>query len=203
MPRPVAIIIVVLLSGCPPSKPQPTETAWQLVLQQVQKDGTVSVDTARAAFSLAFGPLPGVSRPPGKDSVIGDGTIASRWMDAHAGELTAEELEIAEMPCEAAPTTNAMVQASYESQVNNASMTIAAALGITPLSIGTVVNENELVVSEKRRSGTPAYSTRRVRAGQASSRRAPSTSTRRRSPRPRTSSARPCRTRSFIAMRRA
>src|SRR5262245_24458821 len=39
--------------------------AWQSVLDGIGADGSVSKDTALQAFSLAFGPLPGVTLPAG------------------------------------------------------------------------------------------------------------------------------------------
>ena len=49
-------------------------SAWQAVLGQINPDGTVSAETALEAFSLAFGPLPGVTPPSGTAKPIADGT---------------------------------------------------------------------------------------------------------------------------------
>jgi hypothetical protein len=46
---------------------------------------------ALAAFVLAFGPLPGVPQPPGKLSLIPDGTIAADWALAVINEVTPEQ----------------------------------------------------------------------------------------------------------------
>src|SRR4051794_30697147 len=50
--------------------------AWQSVLDSIGDDGTISKDTALQAFSVAIGPLPGVSVPPGEAGFVGSGTMA-------------------------------------------------------------------------------------------------------------------------------
>lgn len=42
---------------------QPT-TAWEKTLARIGPDGSVDLDTALVAFSLAIAPLPGVTLPP-------------------------------------------------------------------------------------------------------------------------------------------
>ena len=56
------------------------ETAWEKVLDQVRPDGSVSVETALQAFSLAIAPLPGVHVPAGPAGRIPDGTLAINWV---------------------------------------------------------------------------------------------------------------------------
>ncbi|BEP16621.1 hypothetical protein acdb102_49320 [Acidothermaceae bacterium B102] len=62
--------------------------AWQTVLATVSADGSVSTATALQAFSLAFGPLPGVSLPPGNAGVLEDGTGPMRWLVGHWADIT-------------------------------------------------------------------------------------------------------------------
>ncbi len=85
----LASLAGLMLAGCPPAASK--DNAWQLVLDQVDGNGQVSVDTARAAFVLAFGPLPGVPDPPGVRAVIGSATFATSAVDAHYGELTPDQ----------------------------------------------------------------------------------------------------------------
>jgi len=66
-------------------------TAWELVLGQIGPDGEVSLETALAAFSLAVGPLPGVSMPAGRVAPIASGTGAIRWLQGYRSELTDEQ----------------------------------------------------------------------------------------------------------------
>jgi hypothetical protein len=58
------------------------------VLGQVKADGSVSMDTALQAFSLAFGPLPGVIMPAGDPGFIQSGTMAMRWLVSYWAKLT-------------------------------------------------------------------------------------------------------------------
>ena len=76
----------------PTSTPIPAlGSAWQAVLDQVQPDGTVSAQTALQAFAVAFGPLPGVSVPPGDPGTIPSGTAALRWLVGHWQAITPEQ----------------------------------------------------------------------------------------------------------------
>lgn len=63
-------------------------TAWERVLDEVRPDGTVSRATALQAFVLAYGPLPGVARPPGRAMTIADGTLAAQWTTSYRATLT-------------------------------------------------------------------------------------------------------------------
>jgi hypothetical protein len=64
------------------------EPAFQRVLDRIGPDGSVDRDTALQAFAVAFGPPPGVRRPPGPSEPIPDGSGPLRWVLAHLGELT-------------------------------------------------------------------------------------------------------------------
>ena len=66
-------------------------SAWELVLGQIGPDGEVPLETALAAFSLAVGPLPGVSMPEGRATPIASGTGAIRWLQGYRSELTDEQ----------------------------------------------------------------------------------------------------------------
>jgi hypothetical protein len=62
-------------------------------------NGEISLDMALQAFSIAIGPLPGVTVPPGPEpspAEIGDGSGPVRWLFAHASELTPGQLAAAE-----------------------------------------------------------------------------------------------------------
>jgi hypothetical protein len=114
----VALTAVVLVGACgqstppsgtpvsskltpPPSVsgtlPAPTDgvaaasSAWEQVLTQIEPDGTVTAGTALQAFSLAFGPLPGVTVPAGPAGQIRSGSGALRWLVAHWAEITDEQ----------------------------------------------------------------------------------------------------------------
>ncbi len=54
--------------------------AWGRVLQDVGPSGRVSRRTALAAFSLAYGPIPGVSVPAGPAGDGPDGTVVLAWI---------------------------------------------------------------------------------------------------------------------------
>jgi hypothetical protein len=94
-----AILIAAAPAGCssqstsephattPPKAP----TAWQAVLGQIQEDGTVSVDTALAAFAVAIGPVPGGTAPAGAAEAIPSGTLAVSWVFSHWGALDADQ----------------------------------------------------------------------------------------------------------------
>src|ERR1700686_4566224 len=75
----------------PSSAGQSPGPAWKGVLGQVQPDGTVSLATALAAFTLAVGPLPGVTTPAGPTGQLIDGTVGVRWVIGHWAQLTAAQ----------------------------------------------------------------------------------------------------------------
>ena len=70
-------------------------SAWQSVLDSIGDDGSVSKDTALQAFSLAIGPLPGVTIPQGDPGLIHSGTFAVRALVSHWSELTADQQQAA------------------------------------------------------------------------------------------------------------
>jgi hypothetical protein len=69
------------------ARPEPP-SAWQLTLNRVRPNGTVSTPTALAAFALAIGPVPGAHPVAGPAQVIGSGTIAVQWVLGHWRQLT-------------------------------------------------------------------------------------------------------------------
>jgi hypothetical protein len=69
--------------------------AWQTILAAIGDDGTVSKDTALQAFSLAIGPLPGVSVPAGDTGMMQSGSMAVRWLVSHWQEISAEQQQAA------------------------------------------------------------------------------------------------------------
>lgn len=68
-----------------------TQTAWGRAVAGIHRDGTVPLDTALAAFSVAFGPLPGIEDAEGDPAVIGSASGPTRWILNHWDELTPEQ----------------------------------------------------------------------------------------------------------------
>lgn len=69
----------------------PPPSAYDLILRQIGPDGTVSAQTALAAFSLAIAPLPGAPGPTGPAAPIVSGTAAVRWALAHWADFSAPQ----------------------------------------------------------------------------------------------------------------
>jgi hypothetical protein len=80
--------------------------AWDSVLSQISADGSVSTATALEAFSLVFGPLPGVTLPAGDAGILPDGTGPMRWLIGHWHDLTAAQ-QAAALPLLPQPVTSA------------------------------------------------------------------------------------------------
>lgn len=66
-------------------------TAWGRAVAGIRPDGTVPLETALAAFSVAFGPIPGVETPEGDPEVIGSASGPTRWILNHWDELTSDQ----------------------------------------------------------------------------------------------------------------
>jgi hypothetical protein len=95
----------VFIAGCTAPQPTPSATAtapsptaapgpgpaWDAIDQQIQADGKVSTQTALQAFSLAFGPMPGVTVPAGGAGSILDGSAAAAWLRGHWQDITTEQ----------------------------------------------------------------------------------------------------------------
>ncbi len=75
----------------PPPETAAEPSAWEQVLNQIEPDGTVSAETALQAFSLAIGPLPGVTVPTGPAQPILSGSGAIRWLVGHWSEISAAQ----------------------------------------------------------------------------------------------------------------
>jgi hypothetical protein len=88
--------LAVLVTGCSAARRVPGHgsgspghlSAWEQVNAAIGPDGQVSTKTALQAFALAFGPLPGVSVPPGPTGEITSGTGALRWLVSHWGDIS-------------------------------------------------------------------------------------------------------------------
>ena len=76
------------------------------MLTQVSADGSVSTATALEAFSLVFGPLPGVQLPAGDAGILPDGTGPMRWLLGHWHDLTPAQ-QTAALPLLPQPVTSA------------------------------------------------------------------------------------------------
>jgi hypothetical protein len=70
---------------------RPSSDSWLRVLAGIGAHGQVSRSTALAAFSLAYGPLPGVRPPRGRHAAIESGTLAAWWALAYRPRLTAAQ----------------------------------------------------------------------------------------------------------------
>ncbi|GAA2367746.1 hypothetical protein Cme02nite_28430 [Catellatospora methionotrophica] len=68
--------------------------AWDRLYGQLSADGTVSLDLARQAFTLAYTPLPGVEKPPGEFGPARSTSDAAAWILSHWNELTGAEQAI-------------------------------------------------------------------------------------------------------------
>jgi hypothetical protein len=87
-----------MLVGCTPSlqgvSPRATpsagaqlSSAWSAILGQIGPHGEVSLQTALQAYTLGFGPLPGVQAPARDSGVIPSGTLAVDMILSHFNEL--------------------------------------------------------------------------------------------------------------------
>jgi hypothetical protein len=85
-PRALAREYAGLADG-PLRTPLPT-TAWGRVLAQIRPNGTVSEQTALAAFAVAYGGLPGVKPPSERRTTIESGTQASEWIRPYIHRLS-------------------------------------------------------------------------------------------------------------------
>jgi hypothetical protein len=85
-------------SAAPGGSPDPdggvgAATAWERATAGIRRDGTVPLETALAAFVVAFGPLPGVPDPDGELGFEGSGSGPLRWVLANWDGLTREQQE--------------------------------------------------------------------------------------------------------------
>jgi hypothetical protein len=96
---PLVLLFSTLLAGCSLSLPGTSTTpttppraqlspAWTAVLNQIGPNGEVSLATALQAYSLVFGPLPGVPAPASDGGLIGSGTLAVEMILQHYHDLT-------------------------------------------------------------------------------------------------------------------
>ena len=74
-----------LLSGA-------NHTAFDKVIDQIQPDGTITLDAAKQLFQLVYGGLDGVDVPSGPVGGSGDGTIALEAMLQHRDDLSGSDL---------------------------------------------------------------------------------------------------------------
>jgi hypothetical protein len=99
---PLLLLLSTALAGCSLSLPETTATpspspraqlspAWAAVLNQIGPNGEISLATALQAYSLVFGPLPGVQAPPSDGGLIGSGTLAVEMILQHYHDLTAAQ----------------------------------------------------------------------------------------------------------------
>jgi hypothetical protein len=69
----------------------PAETPWQAELEDLQPDGTRSLDSALRLFAMAFGPIPGVGAPPAAPGTVGSASPALQVIQAHIDLLSADQ----------------------------------------------------------------------------------------------------------------
>ena len=81
--------------SAPPATAAAPGPAWRQVLDSIGDDGRVSKDVALQAFSLAIGPLPGVTVPAGEAGLMPSGTMAVRWLVSYWSALTSEQQQAA------------------------------------------------------------------------------------------------------------
>jgi len=91
-----AVAVVAILSGCvaasEPSTDEPdVGSQWDAVLAQIDDTGTMPLEGALQAFSVAITPLPGVEMPSGDPEPVYSGTLAIDWLEEYWGELTAAQ----------------------------------------------------------------------------------------------------------------
>lgn len=112
------------------------ETSWQRVLDQIQPDGSVSVQTALAAFATAIGPVPGGQVPSGPADQIFSGTLAVNWVLSKWSQLSAAQRQAvrADLGLPAAPTASAQAD---KLTVQNAAAVRVAANATTAPSAGS------------------------------------------------------------------
>jgi hypothetical protein len=140
----VLVALISVLSACH------QQDAWETVLSQIHPDGSVSKDTALAAFVLAIGPLPGVPTPSGSRSYIHCGSLAVDWVKQYESELTVAQQQAvrqylgpAPAPRSAAPD---MVQQKYQALADIAAIKITAqlsSLNIPTPSITVVIGAQQ------------------------------------------------------------
>ncbi len=94
----LAALLGVSASGCSNTAAAPKAvassqqpTAWERTVEQVRPDGTVTLSTALAAFSLAVGPIPGAAAPAGAAGPIPSGTLAVSWVLGKWSQLSAAQ----------------------------------------------------------------------------------------------------------------
>ncbi|MDQ1659177.1 MAG: hypothetical protein QOD41_4260 [Cryptosporangiaceae bacterium] len=95
----VTVTAALALAGCSSSPGKPAgsapgaapagRTAYERVLDQVGPDGTVTKDTALAAFAAAIAPLPGLPSPARSATANPSGTLAVQWILRFWPQLTA------------------------------------------------------------------------------------------------------------------
>jgi hypothetical protein len=81
-------------SGTTPTASSPAtqiSPAWTAVLNQIGPNGEISLSTALQAYTLVFGPLPGVQAPPNAGGRIPSGSLAVRMILQHYQDLTSAQ----------------------------------------------------------------------------------------------------------------
>jgi len=79
-------------SGSPTGQAGPAKaSAFDQVLEQIRRDGDVTLPTALQAFSLAFGDLPGVAIPDGPRVPVVYGGGPLRWIERYWDQLAPDQ----------------------------------------------------------------------------------------------------------------
>ncbi len=154
-----------------PTGPAAGQSIYAKLFDEVRDDGTVSLDTALRAFSVAIAPLPGVEIEAGDVAPElyerASGSFAIRWIRDHIDELTAEQRAVVEAvlapppgesrvgvlaslggqarltpPLALGVTVAADPEAPYEEALRRADAGISASLGRT-LGVSYIFNINK------------------------------------------------------------
>jgi len=108
-----------------PEPPDPTDS-WAQLTSTIERDGTVSLDTALAAFALLIGPLPGVETPAGDPPRISSGSGPIRWLLGHWDELSTAQRDAVEALLRPDATTARLGGGSLVASLGGAPLVAAA-----------------------------------------------------------------------------
>jgi len=165
-----------------PGPIDPSDT-WARFTSAIERDGTVSLETALQAFAWLNGPLPGVESPTEAPPELASGSAPIRWVIGHWDELTGPQRDAVTAALEPSTDTAAVPigprvaslglgppiastcppgkenarKAEFESKASSASVAIADRLGRTlklPIVVRFVGNKPGLAAETVPRDST-------------------------------------------------